>query len=47
MTKPLPDLSNLDKDQLQDLLKELYDKACVLFGETFDAQQKVKVKMVL
>ena len=41
--EPLPDLSNLDKDVLNRLLKELYDKACLLFGETFDAQHVVKV----
>ena len=41
--EPLPDLSNLDKDELNRLLKELYDKACLLFGETFDVQHVVKV----
>ena len=47
MTKPLPNLTNLDTDQLQDLLKELHHKACLLFGEAFDAQQKVKVRILL
>ena len=43
--EPLPDLSSLDQDQLQDLLKELHDKACRLFGEAFDAERAVKVRV--
>ena len=41
--EPLPDLSSMDKTKLQKLLKELYEKACIVFGETFDAQHIVKV----
>ena len=45
--EPLPPLSSLDKQQLQDLLRQLYDKACLLFGEAFDAELTVKVRLAV
>ena len=39
----LPDLSAMDKQALESLLVELYDRSCKIFGATFDIQQEVKV----
>ena len=41
--EPLPDLSAIDKQALESLLVELYDKSCKAFGAAFDIQQEVKV----
>ena len=47
--EPLPDMSTLDKKQMETLLTELYEKSCKIFGDAFDIEHEVKasIKKVL
>merc|ERR1712029_89236 len=39
---PKPDVESMGKDDLAALCKQLYDKACGVFGEKFDSEYQVK-----
>ena len=41
----LPDLTEMDKDSLVSLVKELYDRSCQIFSEQFDVQHIVQVRL--
>ena len=38
----LPDLESMSKDDVAALCKQLYDRACGVFGEKFDEEYQVK-----
>jgi len=38
----LPDVASMSKDDLAALCKQLYDRACGVFGEKFDEEYQVK-----
>ena len=43
----LPDLTEMDKDSLVSLVKELYDRSCQVFSEQFDVQHIVQVTFTM
>ena len=40
----LPDLDSMSKDDITGLCKQLYERACGVFGEKFDSEYQVKKK---
>ena len=38
----LPDLESMSKDDVAGLCKQLYERACGVFGEKFDSEYQVK-----
>merc|ERR1711923_164135 len=42
----LPDVASMSKDDLAVLCKQLYEKACGVFGEKFDEEYQVKKRDV-
>lgn len=41
----MKDVSGLSKDELAALVKQYYDQSCAIFGEKFDMEHQVKVRI--